>query len=526
MTTRLINLLKAYARRPLIVQTILFRLAVLGVLALAFWAIHVLLTPPPEPTREEIIESKELFVLALLACVGLLMLSWRFLYLQRREVERRITAERQARDIALEDALTGLPNRRRFDDEFRRAVAALPKGDATHALIMLDLNGFKHINDVYGHNVGDEVLVSAATRLRAAVRSGDLVARLGGDEFAVLARDLSGVDEVTGIARRVVKQFEQPISTASTLHYVALGVGIVLIPRDGTDAIELMRRADIALYRAKSERRSVWRFFDAAMDAGTQERFVIERDMRDAIDSGAIQPRFQPLVDLETGRVAGFEALPYWKHPTLGVIAPDRIVSIAESSGLRGDLSDRLMRLAASAARQWPPDVMLSVKTSDAHLSDLALGERVLSVLSEEGLSPRRLEIALTEATLARSLDVAPAALTPLSDAGVRIVVDDFGAAYIRLYGSHNIKFDRIKIARAFTDRIERDPEAWALVRALLGFGRAVSLTVSAEGVKGAEQAKMLQESGCELAQGYLFGEPMTAAETQEFLAARQTSVR
>ena len=513
---------KAIAPHRAMVPEVLLWLAVVAVATLIAWAYDVLPNPPEVPTRDFIIETDEIFALALLICIGLLVLSWRFLLIQRREVARRIAAERRAREMALEDALTGLPNRRRFDDELKNALAALPGKDATHAVFMLDLTGFKHINDVYGHGIGDEVLINVAMRLRAAVRAGDLVARFGGDEFAILAQQLSGTEEVTNIALRVIKELEQPIATGPLLHHVGLGIGIALIPRDGTDAVEVLRKADIALYRAKSERESASRFYDQDMDARIRERDVIDRDLQAAIDNDAIQPRFQPLVDLKTKRVVGFEALPRWEHPTLGDIAPDRFVPIAESSGLIEELTDHLLRLAARAARQWPADVTLSFNISAVQLKDRDLGARILSILSEEGLPPQRLEIELTEAALVRDLEAAQKVLGMLGEAGVHIVVDDFGTGYSSLYHLRNLKFDKIKIGRTFIDRMEREPEAMALVRALLGFGQGLGLTVTADGVKEPDQVKMLQQNGCKQAQGYLFGEPMTAAATVPFIGAQQ----
>lgn len=509
--------LHAFARQRLILQEALLWLALIAVVTLFAYFYDVFPNPDGVPTREYIIETDEAFALALLLCIGLLVLSWRFLILQRREMARRVDAEHRARELALQDALTGLPNRRQFDHELDAALAAPPGKDGTHAVFMLDLTGFKRVNDLYGHTIGDEVLINVAMRLRTAVRDGDLVARFGGDEFVILARQLSGSEEATNIALRVIRQIEQPIATGALRHHIGLGIGIALIPQDGTDSVEVMRKADIALYRAKSENRSISRFFDEEMDARIRERDIIERDLRGAIESEAIQPRYQPLIDLNTGQVVGFEALPRWLHPTLGAIAPERFVPIAESCGLASELTDHLLRQAAEAACRWPPNVTLSFNMPGTQLKHHNLGRRVLSILSQAGLPPQRLEIELTEAALVRDLDGAQKVLGVLGDAGVRIAIDDFGTGYSSLYHLRNLKFNKIKIGRTFVGKMEREPEALAMVRALLGFGQGLGLTVTAEGVEQSEQVKVLRHHGCAQAQGHFFGEPMSAAAAADF---------
>ena len=245
-------------------------------------------------SQEHVIELDEAVALAAVLCVGLLVISWRLLLSLRREVTRRTEAEQRARELAHQDSLTGLPNRRQFDQELKAAIAAPPRIDGAHAVLLLDLNGFKRINDLYGHATGDEVLINVARRLQWAVRDGDLVVRFGGDEFAVLARQLAGAEEATSIALRVIKELDQPITFGSTRHQIGVGIGIALIPQDGQNAVEIMRKADIALYRAKAERGSTSRFFEASMDSRIRERDLIERELRAAINDGAVQPYYQP----------------------------------------------------------------------------------------------------------------------------------------------------------------------------------------------------------------------------------------
>ena len=508
--------------RP-IIQEGLFLLATFALAVVVAIEYDIFPNAPGVPPQEHVIELDEGLALAIFLCVALLVLSWRFLMLQRREVGRRIKAEHHARELALQDTLTGLPNRRRFEQELKAAIAAPPRSDGTHAVLLLDLNGFKHVNDVYGHGAGDEVLINVGMRLLRAVRDGDLVVRYGGDEFAILARQLAGAEEATSIALRIIKEFDQPITIGALRHQIGVGVGIALIPQDSRDDAEILRKADIALYRAKVEPGSALRFFDAEMDVHIRERDLIELELRGAIDTGAVYPCYQPLIDLRTSRIAGFEALARWTHPALGDLPPDRFIPIAESCGMITALTESLLRQAAGAACQWPEDVSLSFNISASQLKDHTLPDRILALLREAGLSPRRLEIELTEAALVSHLEGAREVLGALRDAGVRIALDDFGTGYSSLYHLRNFRVDKIKIDRSFIDNMEREPEAAPLLGALMGLGHGLGLTVTAEGVEKPAQAKALLELGCEQAQGYLYGRAVSAAGALDFIAAQRT---
>lgn len=470
-------------------------------------------------TAEQTMELDEALALGALLCVGLLVLSWRFMLGQRREMQLRIESEHQARELAMRDALTGLPNRRRFNQELKAAIEAPPSRSGSHAAFSLDLNDFKQINDVYGHAIGDQVLVMVAQRLERSVRDGDLVARFGGDEFAILARQLASPEEATTIALRVIEVLDQPMTIGTLQHTIGVGIGIALIPHDGKDVSEILRKADIALYRAKAERRSASRFFEPEMDARVRERELLERELRKAVQAGTIVPFYQPLMDLRDNRVIGFEALARWTHPTLGEIETERFIAIAESCGLISPLSDQLLRKACSAASQWPGDLTLSFNISPLQLKDPTLGLRILSILGETGLSPRRLEIELTEAALVRDMEDAQAVLGTLRHAGIRIALDDFGTGYSNLYHLRNFEIDKIKIDRSFVLSMQHEAEARALVRALMGLGHGLGLTITAEGVEDASQAQALAEQGCEQAQGFLYSRAIPAKEVASFIA-------
>lgn len=261
----------------------LLLLALMAVATLIAYEYDIFPNAPGVPTQEHVIEPDEMLALAGLLCVGLLVLAWRFLLSQRQETARRIEAEHRAHQLAHQDSLTELPNRRQFDRDLKAAIAAPPRADGTHAMLVLDLNGFKRVNDVYGHGVGDEVLISVAARLQRAVRTGDLVARFGGDEFAILAHQLSGAEEATSIALRIIKEFDHPIAFGSTQHQIGVGIGIALIPQDGQSNAEIIRRADLALYRAKIKYGSALSFFELAMDSRIRERDLFERELHTAI---------------------------------------------------------------------------------------------------------------------------------------------------------------------------------------------------------------------------------------------------
>ena len=293
--------------------------------------------------RHQEIELDEVLILGGVLTFGLLVFAVRRLHEQQQEMRRRAAAERSARELALRDALTGLPNRRRFDEALKAAVGSPPGADAIHAVMMVDLNGFKEINDVYGHAAGDEALCVVGRRLATAVRDGDMVARFGGDEFAVLALHLAGAEAATGIALRMLEALGRPIVIAGISHDVGAGIGICMMPRQGADAEEVLRRADVALYRAKAEETSALRFFDEEMDRHIRERDELQRALRAAMDAGVIRPLFQPLVDLQTKAVVAFEALPHWERDG-AVVPPERFMSIAEDCGLIHELAERLLR--------------------------------------------------------------------------------------------------------------------------------------------------------------------------------------
>jgi len=464
------------------------------------------------------IDFQEAIALGVLFIGCTLYFLWRRIVEQEREIARRIAAEQRTHELANTDALTGLANRRQFERTLKEAVASPPGAEGVHAVLALDLNKFKRINDIYGHSTGDDVLVVVAQRLSAAMRDGDLLARLGGDEFAVIARHLAGAEGATSIAVRILRAFENPIEVGSNRHHVEAAIGLALVPDDGANAEEVLRKADIALYRAKAENQSAARFFEDEMDQRSREREFLERDLTAAIETGAVCPWYQPIVVLQTQQVIAFEALARWTHPTLGNIPPDRFIPIAEDCGLIRQLSDYLLRRACIDALNWPDHVMLSFNISPAQLKEKTLGLRILSILGETGFSPRRLEIEITESALVRDLESAKAVLSSLRDAGVRVALDDFGTGYSSLYHLRNFKFDAIKIDRSFVGNMGSEAESAAIVRALTGLGHGLGLVITAEGIEQSGQRDALLKQGCQQGQGFLFSRAIPAHETQGFL--------
>ena len=465
------------------------------------------------------IELAELMIVAIALGVSLFVAVRRG-RMQAREVARRTDAEALARQLALNDPLTGLPNRRQFDATVAAAIAAPPSAGMSHAVLLMDLNGFKSINDTYGHPAGDAVLQQLGTRLSAAVReTNDHVARLGGDEFGVVATHVRSAEDANTIALRILSALDEPVVCEFGEFRLGAGIGIALFPHDGDTASELVRRADVALYRAKAQPGFAISFFEEQMDTQLRERAAIETELRLAIEAEQIRPHYQPIVTLSSNKILGFEALARWTHRSLGEIPPDRFIPLAESCGLMRVLGDQLLRAACLDASAWPADTVLSFNVSPAQLRDPTYGVRVLAILAETSLPASRLELEITENAMVSDLELATNSLGVLREAGVRIALDDFGTGYSSLYHLRNFKFDRIKIDRSFVGNMAQESESAAIVKALLGLAHGLGVPVTAEGIESSAQLDSLELQGCDQGQGFFLGEAMTAAGALALLA-------
>jgi diguanylate cyclase (GGDEF)-like protein len=453
------------------------------------------------------------YVLALSGAVTLGMLiytGWRIATLRWEGVTKTAAGE-LIEQLAFEDPLTALPNRRRFEDALREALLS-SSDNSSHALLLLDLNDFKTINDVYGHSTGDALIRVVASRLAVASRAGDVVARFGGDEFAVLAKNLDGAG-AQALADRIVEHFSSPVVLPRVQHYVQTGIGIALFPFEGATAEEVIRRADIALYRAKDETGSAARCYDDAMDAEVRSRERLEYALRTAIKRKEIDVSYQPLIDLRTGSIVGFEALARWTHHELGDVEPEAFMSAAETTGVIRELTTQLLGTACKAANTWPSSVFLAFNISPVQLRDPQLAAQLLNILDENGFAPARLEIEVTESALMQDMDATRAIIAELRAAGVRIALDDFGTGYSSLLLLQRLRPDTVKIDRRFVAPVQSHSESRAIIAGIITLAHALGMTVTAEGVETAAQRMHLMEHRCDRAQGYLFGRPMRVAE-------------
>lgn len=409
-----------------------------------------------------------------------------------------------------EDPLTGLPDRHRFEEALKVAIDIPPRAGATHAVLLVELSGRTAIDDA--------TWIEMARRLRLAVRVDDLIARWDGGSFAILSRHVAGPEAATGLVLRLLAAVEEMVPADGGRHGLGIAIGVTLFPQDGSGARDLIRKAGIALGCARRDGRHAIRFHQPAMDTRLRERERLEADLRAAIGTPALRPYYQPRVDLRSGAILGFEALARWHHPERGEVTPDRFIPIADDAGLIGALGDHLLRQAVADARLWPGEIPLAFNLSPVELADPGLAPRILAILAEAGLPPRRLELELSEGALAQDLAAVQSTLAPLRAAGVRIALDDFGAGDPSLHHLRSIRPDRIKIDRSLVGTMGRDREAAAIVGALIGLGAGLGLAITAEGVADEAERTLLIGQGCSEAQGFLFGRAVPAAEALALL--------
>ncbi|HEY1932237.1 MAG TPA: EAL domain-containing protein [Acetobacteraceae bacterium] len=433
------------------------------------------------------------------------------------DITARRHAEEQVVFMARHDALTLLPNRTVFRERVETAVAHANRATAA-AVLYLDLDHFKGVNDTLGHPVGDALLRQAAARLSACVRRLDTVARFGGDEFGVVQVGPDRVEDVAMLAQRIIDQLSLPYEVEGHQVIIGVSLGIAMACADGSDPDTLLKNADIALYRAKAEGRGVFRFFAPEMDARLQERRKLELELHAALLNNEFELYYQPQLDLATNRICGFEALMRWNHPTRGVVNPYEFIWLTEEMGLIVPLGEWALRQACREAMQWPFDVRVAVNLSPVQFNRHDLIRNVREALDESGLPPQRLDLEITETVLllhnADNLGI----LRELRELGVRISMDDFGTGYSSLSYLRSFPFDKIKIDQSFIRDLPHDKDAAAIVRAITALGASLGMVTVAEGVERPDQLARLREEGCAEVQGYLFSVPQPASNIPELL--------
>jgi len=433
---------------------------------------------------------------------------------------RKVTEER-IRFLAHHDALTQLANRVTFQERLRLAMVSAQGTESGFALLYLDLDGFKLVNDTCGHETGDSLLVAVARRLRDNLREHDTVARMGGDEFAIIQLSGSQPAAAVALAQRLLSSIGQPFEVKGKRSVIGTSIGVAIYPHDADNPDELLRHADIALYRAKEAGRNTFRLFEPAMQIRQEERFLMEQDLREALRNDQFSLVYQPVCDIRSLQVTGFEALLRWNHPTRGLIEPGQFIQVAESSGQIMPLGRWVLETACAEAAGWDVPVCLSVNCSPLQFRQQDLPEQVAEVLRRTGLPPERLDLEVTEGLLLDESDLVLATTQRLRKQRVGITLDDFGTAYASLSYLRRFPFTRMKIDRSFVRGLGDDEGASAIVRAILSLGEQLDVAVVAEGVETERELQILRDLGCRLVQGFYSGRPMPSERVRGTLLQR-----
>lgn len=469
---------------------------------------------PGDTIRERLLPTTLLILV--IASILALAIFW---YVQRVTLDL-MRREEQAHRMALHDPLSGLPNRLLFTSRLEQELARIKRGGDGIALLYLDLDRFKAINDGYGHEAGDAIIRAVGQRLSDLLRGSDTLARLGGDEFVIIQTGVKEPREAQALARRVLDAMAKPFDIAEGSVTLGASIGIALSPQNGIESDALIRIADTALYQAKAEGRNRYSFFDHQMDEALRLRKIVEDDLRAAIADNALVLHYQPQFSAVDKTMVTVEALVRWPHAQHGLIAPDQFIAIAEERGLIVPLGEWVLRRACADAKRWP-DLRIAVNVSPVQFRHPDFVPSVLRIVSESGLDPARLELELTEGVLVADADAAEAAMMDLRAHGIRMALDDFGTGYSSLIYLRRFPFDKIKIDRSFLESMETTGESAILVHSVVHLGRALGLTVTAEGVETEEQLHFLQALGCHLLQGYLLSKPVPAADIDRMLGGR-----
>jgi diguanylate cyclase (GGDEF)-like protein len=437
--------------------------------------------------------------------------------------ERRRFDERIAH-LAHYDALTDLPNRLLFREQLDHALAILQRGEQL-AVLYIDIDEFKSINDSLGHPIGDELLKAVAGRLRGCLNATDSAARIGGDEFAIIQTEVERPADITDLVARIYEAIREPFECVGHLLTTDASIGIALAPADATDLDQLLRNADLAMYAAKADGRRTYRFFEPGMEARVSALRKMEMDLRQAIKDGGLELHYQPIVNLRDNTITGCEALLRWRHPELGMISPADFIPVAEDTGLINSLGEWVLTTACAEAATWPDDIKIAVNVSPLQFRSKSIALKVAATLAFSGLSAHRLELEITEAVLIRDDEAALVVLHQLRELGVRIALDDFGTGYSSLSYLQRFPFDRIKIDRCFIKSIAEPGGSSSIVQAVVNIAAANNMTTTAEGVETEQQREILLKLGCSEMQGYLFSAALSAGEIRQFFPSRRESM-
>ncbi|QQM31582.1 EAL domain-containing protein [Martelella lutilitoris] len=463
-------------------------------------------------------ELDEFFTAFMVSSIGLLVLLVRRTRSLRKEIASRHEAERLALALARQDPLTGIANRRYFEEECERRLTRARRQSDRFALLFIDFDRFKQINDNLGHDAGDRLLQVVSDRLKKAVRPDDFLGRLGGDEFAVLMHDGGGADTAEHVAIRLLAEVSRPVLLLGREITPSVSIGIASYPKDGTTRDTLLKRADTAMYRAKEEGRRRIVSFSDDMDRGSGAEYMLELDLADALSSGQIVPYYQLISSCHAGDVVLVEVLARWKHPKLGVLSAGDFIPHAEAAGLIPQLFETVLTEACKDARQWPASTAIAVNVTPQQLCDPGFAKGVLDILSRNQFPPSRLELEVTEDALVVDLDTTRNNILRLKAEGIRVALDDFGTGYSSLRQLRELPFDRIKIDRSFISGVGTDPQSDEIVASTIKLCRALGLKTVAEGIEDKAQMDWICDHGADAVQGYFNAMPVSAEELPEVL--------
>ncbi len=463
--------------------------------------------------------ADQAMITALILNVALILLIWRRSISLRDEVDVYKKAEVRAQHLAVTDPLTNLYNRRAIREKTVELSSRASRRGKTIGFLMVDLDGFKKVNDLFGHDIGDHMLREVADRMRDIAPPSSILSRLGGDEFGICVVFEPEFPEIIDrLAEDLIEAVAKPVTIDGTSHNITASIGISRPDLDCDSIDMLIRRADIALYTAKKNGKNGYNWFEGGMEVELRTRNSLEADIRNAIPNDEFVPYFEQQVDLATGKLVGFEMLARWVSPIRGLIPPDEFIPVAEETGMIGDLSMSIIRKALIEAKDWDPSLTISVNISPVQLRDPWLAQKIVKLLVETGYPANRLEVEITESSLFKNLSLAQSIVGSLKNQNIKIALDDFGTGYSSLSHLRALPFDRIKIDRSFISNMSDDSESEAIVNAIAGLGASLSVPITAEGIEDDSIIHRLNGLGCTKGQGYYYGKPLSIEDARKLL--------